>query len=525
MVKTSTTDTSTGTSIPRARTAADEPHASTLTSPNRALWLSGAAVVIGVAMRALTVSELWLDEALSVNIAALPLNDLRGALMRDGSPPLYYFLLHFWMKLFGTGDVAVRSLSTVFSVATLPLMWLVARRHAGRPLAVAALLLLATSPFAIRYGSEARMYSLVSLLALLGYLAVDAALERPSRPRLAAITILSAALVLTHYWSLYLLALAGILLALKAARGGGRPYRLVLAALVAGGVLFLPWLPTFLYQVGHTGTPWAGVAIPAVLVTSIDQWAGGFSGTAPFLAIVLLGLVVLGSFGRSAAGSGVELGLAISPRTRIFGLLTFGTLILAIVGSVATQTGFSERYTAVVFPFFVLLAAAGVTLVSERRARTGLLAAAVALGLIGGGVAVLKNRTQAGEIARALVAGAAPNDVVAYCPDQLGPAVARLLPQDVHQMVFPTGEGPAFVNWVDYEERNLAADPDAFATTLLERSPASTLWLVTAPGYKTFGMKCERLAEALGRARDRRTVVWEKPSYFEGATLIRYDPR
>ena len=43
-----------------------------------------------------TRSDLWLDEALSVNIARLPLVDLHEALRHDGAPPLYYVLLHFW---------------------------------------------------------------------------------------------------------------------------------------------------------------------------------------------------------------------------------------------------------------------------------------------------------------------------------------------------------------------------------------------------------------------------------------------
>ncbi|MDP9068255.1 MAG: glycosyltransferase family 39 protein [Actinomycetota bacterium] len=476
-------------------------------------------------MRAFTVSELWLDEALSVNIASLPLGELRGALMRDGSPPLYYFLLHLWMKVFGSGDVAARALSTVFSLAALPLMWVVARRHAGRELAVAALLLLASSPFAIRYGSEARMYALVSLLALLAYLAIRSALDRPTWSRLLAVTLLAAALALTHYWTLYALALAGVILVVKAARGGGRSCALVLGALATGGILFLPWLPTFLYQVTHTGTPWAGIAVPTILVTAFDQWAGGFSGTAPFLALMLLGLVALGLFGRSARDGRVVLGFPPEPRASVFALVTFGTLALAVVGGAITQTGFSERYTAVIFPFFILMAACGVTLLENRRIRTWVLAAVVVLGLIGGGVAVFRHRTQAGEIARTIALGGGAGDVVAYCPDQLGPAVDRLLPPEMHQMVFPAGGTPEFVDWVDYEERNEAADPVAFAHALDEASPGSNVWLVTAPGYKTFGMKCERLAEALGRLRVRTTVVWEKPSYFEGATLIRYDPR
>src|SRR5690606_13408352 len=79
------------------------------------------AVTLGVVLRFVADTPLWLDEALSANIAALPLADIPDALKHDGHPPLYYVMLHGWMQLFGEGDVAVRSLSGVLSVLTLPL--------------------------------------------------------------------------------------------------------------------------------------------------------------------------------------------------------------------------------------------------------------------------------------------------------------------------------------------------------------------------------------------------------------------
>ena len=57
----------------------------------------GLAIAAGLFLRFWTRSGLWLDEALTVNIARLPLHDIPDALKHDGAPPLYYYLLHFWM--------------------------------------------------------------------------------------------------------------------------------------------------------------------------------------------------------------------------------------------------------------------------------------------------------------------------------------------------------------------------------------------------------------------------------------------
>lgn len=138
-----------------------------------------AVVIAGLGFRLFSRSSLWLDEALSVNLASVPLAELGQRLREDGAPPLYYLLLHGWIRLFGSGDVAVRLLSALFSAAALPLYFVAGRRRGGRVVGVGALVIAATSPFAIRYATEARMYSLVALLVVAGWLALTSALDRP----------------------------------------------------------------------------------------------------------------------------------------------------------------------------------------------------------------------------------------------------------------------------------------------------------------------------------------------------------
>jgi uncharacterized membrane protein len=76
--------------------------------------------------------------------------------------------------------------------------WLAARRLGGRTVASIFVALLALSPFAIRYGTETRMYALVMLLVTGGYLAVSIALERGSRWALAATALTTGLLLLSH---------------------------------------------------------------------------------------------------------------------------------------------------------------------------------------------------------------------------------------------------------------------------------------------------------------------------------------
>jgi hypothetical protein len=470
--------------------------------------LVAGAVVAGVVLRAYATSELWRDEALSVNIARLPLEDLVDALRRDGHPPAYYVLLNAWIDWFGDGNAAVRSLSTVCSVAALPLAWIAGRRLGGWRCGIAALVLLATSPFAIRYGSEGRMYALVVLLVFAGWLLVRTALDRPAPLALGGIVAVSGALLLTHYWAAYLVAATVLVLLATAWRSADRrPLLLVAGAVAAGGLLFLPWASALLGQVGETGTPWGLPSRPGAVVASTVQGFGGEFGEAVVLGVALVVLVLLGLFARSSGRNSVELDLRTRPGVRgevaVLGL----ALALAAVGSYLTEAAFAARYASVVFPLFVLAAAYGLTRLPAPGVRAVLLGSLALLGLAGGLHGATASRTQAGQLARAISTGAGPGDLVVYCPDQLGPAVSRLVDADVDAMTFPDGAGPARVDWVDYLERAEAVDLVAFAREAATRAGSGALWLVWSEDYRGLEGRCTGLDEELATIRGAPDIV------------------
>ena len=349
-------------------------------SDRRAVALTvavAAVVVVGVALRFLTSSHLWLDEALTVNIAKLPLSRIPDALRHDGSPPLYYLLLHWWIAVFGAGDIAVRALSAVFAIATLPLIWLAGQRLGGRRVAVAALVLLASSPFASRFATEARMYSLLGLLAVAGYLCLQRLIDRPSLGSAAGVAVASGLLLLTHYWSIYLLATVALMILVRARRRRDRGALLPLAAMAAGGLLFVPWLADFAYQVTHTGTPWAGVPTFKAVIDTVRSWAGGGGDAGELLNLIFVALAVLAVFGLAVDRRHVDLDLRTRPGVRRLIIACIGTLLLGLLAADALHSAYVVRYTSVAFPLFILVAAFGTLVFVDNRVRIGVLALAV----------------------------------------------------------------------------------------------------------------------------------------------------
>jgi uncharacterized membrane protein len=498
----------------------------------------GVAIIVAVAARFVLRTPLWLDEALTVNISRLPLVDIPDALRQDGLPPLYYFLLHGWMRLFGEGDGAVRALSGALGLVSLPLAWLAARRIGDRALAWIAIVLLATSPFAVRYSTETRMYSLVIVLVLAGWLCLHAALERARPLPLVGLGLVSGGLLLTHYWALWLVAAVVIVLAVAGWRASEAATRrnawFAAGAVVAGSLLFLPWLPIFLDQLAHTGTPWAGPVRPTAFLSMTLADFGGSSDRyrdGDFLGFLMAMLALVALFTRAIDRRRLEIDLHTVPPVQGEAVVIALTALLGVGASWLAGAAYQSRYAAVIFPLLVLVSAVGAWRFEGRAARALVVGLVVVLSL---GITVINatvSRSQSADLASAIEADAQPGDLVVYCPDQLGPAVSRLLPDGFEQVTYPALDDPERVDWRDYEERMAAADPAEVAEQVLalagEDAGAGgrTIWLVSSPSYRTPGDDCDALRDQLSATLGVETVVQENAvDHFEHASLYRYSP-
>src|SRR3954466_6692785 len=115
----------------------------------------GALVVVSLLLRTRELNVgYWIDEGLSVGIADRPLTDIPGVLRQDGSPPLFYLLLHVWMAVFGQSEEATRALALVCASLAIPVAWWAGRVLFGTRAAWMAAVLSAANPFLTRYAQE-----------------------------------------------------------------------------------------------------------------------------------------------------------------------------------------------------------------------------------------------------------------------------------------------------------------------------------------------------------------------------------
>ncbi|MFB0536733.1 MAG: glycosyltransferase family 39 protein, partial [Anaerolineae bacterium] len=159
------------------------------TGPMRGLLILPLVItLLALALRLyrLGAQSLWYDEGVSVYLSRMSLPQLTAWTADDIQPPLYYYLLHFWLPLFGqfSSEFVVRFPSLFFGVLTVPLMYRMGQHLFGTMAGLLAALLAAISPLYLWYSQETRMYTMLTFLCLLSSYLLLKVLERRAPPYL-----------------------------------------------------------------------------------------------------------------------------------------------------------------------------------------------------------------------------------------------------------------------------------------------------------------------------------------------------
>ena len=496
-----------------------------------------AEIVLSLTLAATVKVPLWLDETLTVNIASKPLGDLPDVLRHDGAPPLFYAMLHVWMGLFGHTPTAVRLLPTCISAVTLLATYCIVTRIWTRPIAVMTVAILAGAPYFVYYSSECRMYALVMLESVLLLGSLEWAMTSPTRKHLLAVIGSVAALLYTHYWSIYLVTLVFCWVGYFALFGKNRSAaRRTLVAVVLGGVAFLPWVPVFLFQLAHTGTPWSSPQSISVVV-EVFAWfsfnqAALFQVPSLHYQLLIVGYLALGAIGLLGIATGrftLTLDLRIQRRARLMAIWAVGTVVIGSLISMLSGSAVITRYASAAFIPFVILMALGIASFGEPWLRLLLVIGLGGVGLWSANQYHGTARTESPRIASALEKFAKPGDVVAFCPDQLAPSTIRLLPLEEQLQVKAIGyphfdRNPSIINWIDYEKAIHRADPAVFAKRLVNLAgPTHHVWLVSQPYAPGLHGKCIGLRTELTTLRptgSKVVVAVDLHRYFQPMQLI-----
>jgi hypothetical protein len=320
-------------------------------------------LLLAFALRTIGLDQLRLsgDSSWSVYIALRDLQALTYTTAVDSHPPLYYYLLHFWVLVAGKTELSIRLLSVITGLLTVALVYKLGQKLFGPGGGLLAGALAAISPFLVYFDRMPRMYSLLAFQTALALYFLFRLMERPRgyQQGLYLLTILAA--LYTHYAAL-LLSASGFLALLLCRRVRGRGTWSWLAGHAAVLALFSPWL---LYALGPsiraTAQEYAttGLPPPPNLVLLLERfWVAlnlgnmGDSGQARFLALVF---ALLGGLGLGLLAT--QRRRLPDPRTWALVLtIAFPLAVVAVAYQVAGYVAFTRFLLFATPAYLVLLA-------------------------------------------------------------------------------------------------------------------------------------------------------------------------
>jgi hypothetical protein len=336
--------------------AATPPRPFALIQAVRARWfeLGVGACTAGVAAFLVVQLDAWPpheDETLALFVGREPLDRLLSIVLGErGGAPLH-FLLAFGVVHAGGGLLALRLLSAVFAVASLPLIAALGTRLAGRGPALAATALASVSWVLLFHGIYARMYSLFLFLSALSFIALLRALERGGRRAWIGWTAVSLLMVASHPYGALVVAAQGAYVVLTRSRL--KEAAIAFAALV---VLATPFWRASLVLArrfdvgvggggGKLGSP--GSVLHYLYGVAGDFTAGWAAATIPVLLLAGIGLTRL--------------------RHRLLAVcVVVVPALFFVVGRFSSSTSPESRHLIFVLPFFLTAVACGVVVVARR---------------------------------------------------------------------------------------------------------------------------------------------------------------
>ncbi len=232
----------------------DTKKAGAIFSSNRNLLIIMCVIIIlGAILRlyGLTWQSIWLDEANGIRIAEKGFTEIVSELKSDVSPPLHYFMLHIWMKIFGNGELSTRAFASIFGILLIPAIYYIGSKLFSQRTGLISAFIVSTAQFHIRYSQEVRMYSMMALVGLLSMYFLYRAMSTDTKTSWAGYTLCTVMVLYTHNYGIFITA-SGVMFIFIYSITRKIKHTKCLIALCVIALSYLPWIPILITK--HYGS-------------------------------------------------------------------------------------------------------------------------------------------------------------------------------------------------------------------------------------------------------------------------------
>jgi len=165
-------------------------------------------VILNILLKTLFLDyrDLSVDEPYTVFYSQKSLSELLKMFETENNPPLFFLILHFWIRLFGISVFAVRFLPMIFSSLTVLFLYKTGKRFFNNEIAITTSILYTFSNFHQFYSQETRVYSLYCLLSVISmYLFLFIISGKGKRNHYVWLLVTNTLLIYSHFFGFFII--------------------------------------------------------------------------------------------------------------------------------------------------------------------------------------------------------------------------------------------------------------------------------------------------------------------------------
>lgn len=231
-------------------------------------------LAMGLRLNHITDFPLWTDEGWTIwYVETQSAIETIERLFSNRHPPLYFVSLSLWQNVAGNSHLSLRFLAVLSGILTTAFVYRIAADAFNKKTGLYAALLFAVLDISIYYSQEVRHYSWLTMMAVITSALFLRYIRRPHRSIGLAYLLSVTAIMLTHYFGLFILIVQAIY-GVFFWRTGLKQKRNLIVIWVDSLILYLPWMIVV-------------ISTLSMITRGVGNFPGSFNSTLPDLIAML----------------------------------------------------------------------------------------------------------------------------------------------------------------------------------------------------------------------------------------------
>lgn len=367
--------------------------------------------------------SVWLDEIHTLNEAD-PQKSFKEVyetlLIAEPHPPLYFFIVHIFFKVFGYTTFVARGFSAILGITGLFSIYFLGKELFSKRVGFYAVILLSFNYFHLYYSQDARMYAMMFLTATVSFIYLIRFIRLPSYKSAILFGLCSTLMIYSHFFALFVLVSQYLILLFFVIK----PYKVkgtqfFTYCLISGTLTLLLYLPSYGLILKTTEMTSIWIQMPSLDVyTQIFKDFFGQSELVLFFVLLMVILFFIKLFDQKPSQN-----LYINPINDklVFSFLILfvwilTTLILPLIRSYTSLPMLINRYFIAILPAIIIIVSIGLYYVKNEIVRYSIISIIVIFSITD--IVIVKNyysntsKTQFREVSQYIIENNSKKDPV-----------------------------------------------------------------------------------------------------------------